>query len=196
VTSPLDRVPTRPVHPIRRWLRLWRVEPVEVVSPLSVDEVEARLAAGLTTRRQVLVGQWGDPDARAVFGRVSRRGVRLTARPRFVRNSWIPVFRGQLVPAGAGCRLVGTIGWHPFTRAFTAVWLTMVTLFLIGTTIGAAVLTAAGHVTADFVPMVLVPAGMLCLGGGLITGAGRAGWRDAAFLRGWLAERLQASGPT
>ena len=33
---------------------------------------------------------------------------------------------------------------------------------------------------------------MLVLGGGLNTGAGRAGWRDADFLRNWLAERLQA----
>jgi hypothetical protein len=194
VTSPVDRAPSRSGHPIRRWFRLWRVEPVEIVSPLCAEAVEARLAAGLTTRRQPLVGQCGDADARVVLGRVSRPRVRLTAQPQFVRNSWSPVFRGQLLPTGAGCRLVGTIGWHPFTRIFTAVWLTIASLFLIGGTVGFAVLVAAGHGIADDVPMVLVPAGMLCLGGGLVTGAGRAGWRDAVFLRSWLAKRLQTVG--
>jgi hypothetical protein len=87
---------------------------------------------------------------------------------------------------------VGRIGWLPFVRIFTAVWLTLVTLFLIGATIGSAVLVATGHGAAGAVPMVLVPAAMLVLGGGLITGAGRAGWRDADFLLGCLAERLQA----
>ena len=86
---------------------------MEISSPLSPEAVEARLAAGLTSRGQLLAGQWGDPDARAVLGRVSRQRVRLTARPRFVRNSWSPVFRGRLLPARAGCRLVGTIEWHP-----------------------------------------------------------------------------------
>jgi hypothetical protein len=90
---------------------------------------------------------------------------------------------------------VGTIGWHPFVRVFTAVWLTFVTLFLIGGTIGFAVLVATGHVTAGDVPLVVIPAVMGSFGGGLVAVAGRAGWRDAAFLRGWLAERLQPSGP-
>ena len=177
---------------IRRWLRLWRVEHVEIVSPLSVEAAESRLTAGVTTRRQLLAGQMGDGDARVVFGRVSPRGVRLNARPRTMRNSWSPVFRGRLVPDGAGCRLLGRIGWLPFVRVFTAVWLTLVALFGIAATIGSAVLVATGHAAAGAVPMVLVPAAMLVLGGGLITGAGRAGWRDADFLRNWLAERLQA----
>jgi hypothetical protein len=60
------------VHAIRRWLRLWRVEPVEISSPLDREVAEARLVAGVTTRRQVLVGEWADPDARVVFGGVSR----------------------------------------------------------------------------------------------------------------------------
>jgi hypothetical protein len=178
----------------RRWLRLWRLEPVEVVSPLSADAVGARLVAGLTTRRHVLMGEVGDAGARLVVGRVSGGRVRLTARPRTVRNSWTPVFRGRLLPADAGCRLVGRIGWLPFVRIFTAFWLTVVALFLVGAIIGSAVLVATGQGVASAVPMVLVPAGMLLLGGGLITRAGRAGWRDAAFLRGWLAERLQTPG--
>ena len=158
MTAPVDRARSRPAHLIGRWLRLWRVEPVEIVSPLSAEAVQARLTAGLTTRRQLFQGQWGDPDARVVLGRVSERRIRLTARPRSVRNSWCPMFRGQLLHAGAGCRLVGTIG-------------------------------------ADDVPLVVIPAVMGSFGGGLVAVAGRAGWRDAAFLRGWLAERLQPSGP-
>jgi hypothetical protein len=76
------------VHAIRRWLRLWRVEPVEISS--------------------------------------------LTSLPRFARNSWSPLLRARLLPAGTGCRLVGTIGWHPFTRGFTAVWLGLASVFLVG----------------------------------------------------------------
>jgi hypothetical protein len=140
------------------------------------------------------VGRWGAADARVVFGRVSRRRVRLTARPRSVRNGWSPTVRGQLLPAGAGCRLVGTIAWRPFTQVFTAIWLTLATLSLIGGTIGFVVLVAGGQVTAGDVPLIAVPALLVCFGGGLVTAAGTAGWRDADFLRGWLAERLQAPG--
>jgi hypothetical protein len=181
------------VHAIRRWLRLWRVEPVEISSPLDREVAEARLVAGVTTRRQVLVGEWADPDARVVFGGVSPRGGRLTSLPRFARNSWSPLLRARLLPAGTGCRLVGTIGWHPFTRGFTAVWLGLASVFLVGGAGGFGVLVAGDRVTAGDVLLSLMPAVLLSFGVGLVAVAGSAGWRDAAFLRGWLAERLQAT---
>ena len=91
-------------------------------------------------------------------------------------------------------RLVGTIGWHPFTRGFTAVWLGLATVFLVGGVVGFGVLVAGDRVTAGDVLVILVPAVLLSFGLGLVAVAGSAGWRDAAFLRGWLAERLQATG--
>jgi hypothetical protein len=189
VKPPVDRAASE--NPVRRWLRLWRVERVEVVSPLSTDAVEARLAAGLTSRRQLLMGPLGNATGRVVSGRVSRQRIRLTARRWSMRNSWSPVFRGQLVPAGAGCRLVGTLGWHRFTRVFTALWLGLVGLFLVGGGLGFVVLVAAGHFVGSDVLLVLVPAGMFCFGAALVAAGGSAGWRDGAFLRGWLAEQLQ-----
>ena len=41
MTPPVDQVSL-----VRRWLRSWRVEHVEIVSPLSADAAECRLAAG------------------------------------------------------------------------------------------------------------------------------------------------------
>jgi hypothetical protein len=119
-------------------------EPVDIPSRLSAEAAEARIVSGLTTRRHLLGGQWGGPDGRVVLGGVSRERLRLTARPGSLRNSWAPTFRGRLFPVGAGCRLVGRIGWHPFTRVFTAVWLTLPGLILIGAT------GTAGWRDADF----------------------------------------------
>jgi hypothetical protein len=87
------------------------------------------------------------------------------------------------------------MGWHPLIKGFTAFWLTGVTLFTLGAAIAVAFLVATGQGIAGDLPIVLVPAAMLGFGSTLVGLAGRAGWRDADFLRGWLAERLQASGP-
>ena len=55
-------------------------------------------------------------------------------------------------------------------------------------------LVAGDRVTAGDVLVILVPTVLLSFGLGLVAVAGSAGWRDAAFLRGWPAERLQATG--
>ncbi|GAB1646463.1 hypothetical protein KRMM14A1259_68860 [Krasilnikovia sp. MM14-A1259] len=159
---------------------------------LPVETVRARLIAGHTSylRAAFMFGGWGE---HRVIGRVGIRRVSLEAVTVGVRNSWRPVMRGHLEPDGTGSRLVGRLGWSPFVRAFSALWLAgVVCVFLVGV-IHAAVSAWSGDVGGEvFVPC-LVSLGFLAFFVGLTAWGIYAGRRDADYLRSWLTDRVQTA---
>ena len=177
---------------IKDWLAEWRNEPMVMVSPLSVDAVRERLAAASTSylRAVFMFGGWG---GYRVVGRVSARRVVLEAAKVGVRNSWRPVLRGHLEPAGTGSRLVGTLGWHPVVKAFTVVWFGAANCVFLGFVVRVVALAWNGDATGDDVLLCLVPLAFIVFFVGLNAWAIRAGRGEAKYLRSWLVERLQSA---
>ena len=181
------------VDGIRRWLRLWPVDRVELTSPLSLAEVQTLLAASIETRRY---GAWragSSVGSHVVVGRLNDRRVRLSANPPGTTNGWNAVLRGELVPLANGCRLSARLGWLPNVRAFTTVWLTAVLSFsLFGVVLLAASL-AHGDGTGGHPPMCLVPLALVAFGVGMIGILGSRGRGNARVLRDWLQQTLRSS---
>ena len=86
---------------MRQWLLLWRVDRIEVISPMSLDEAEAALAASMETRRY---GAWRagpSADSHVITGRIHDRRVRVSANPPGTTNAWNAVLRAELFPLPA-----------------------------------------------------------------------------------------------
>ena len=152
------------------WRRLWHDERVEIASPLSVAEAEARLAAGVTHRLWRL--RWtADVDERVLAGRVSDRGVRLHAqRIGDANTSTRSLLRAQIMPAGHGARLAGRFGLPPELRAVAALMLTVLTVFLV---VGIAA-TVYGIATDTWSPLLIAfVAGPVPVGALLVRWLGR-----------------------
>jgi hypothetical protein len=177
---------------IRRWLLLWRVDRIELTSPLSLDEVEAALAAAVETRRY---GAWrAGPSAgtHVIVGRVRHRRVRLSANPPGTANAWNAVLRAELLAGTAGCRLVGRLGWLPRVRMFCAFWLVCVLAFFVSGVVLLASSAVHGHGTGGHLPMCLGPLALATFFVGLVAFFGLTGRENASFLREWLRQNLRA----
>ena len=162
--------------------RGWWPEQIDLTFPTSVDATVAILAAGVVPRRE-LRGLRTTQD-RVLTGAVQNGRLAVTCtRPR-VHYSWEFILRGRLVPNGTGCRLEGSLGWHPLARLVTVLLLFVVVATVLG-------LFEAGHTTAgSLLPAVAFP--VIYLIG--ITVAGRSADSDTALIRQWLtdAQREQA----
>ena len=174
------------------WLRAWRSEPWEFVSPLFVEEARTRLIEGSTSYlRSALT--FGGGGGFSVIGRVGTTRISLQAVQAGVRNSWRPLLRGRLEPAGTGSRFAGTIGWSPFIRAFSGLWLGGVCCFFLALAGRAAALAWRGEATADAFLICLAPLGFVLFFVALTSWGIHAGRREAEYLRSWMADRLQAA---
>jgi hypothetical protein len=180
---------------VRWWARrLWAHQPVEIWSPLSVQDASARLAANLF-RRWSLTPSLAEPRVPAVAGHVRADRVRLLLARDSSRNSWRPVLRARLEPDGAGCRLVGRIGTVWFARWFTTVW----ALGAAGITVAAVVLGIGAALARTTGGSTVLLVAVVCLVGdgafvALTAVALRSGERDEAALRDWLRRMLEAPG--
>jgi hypothetical protein len=174
------------------WLRAWRSEPVELSTPLPVEAVRERLAAGRGSRWRAgfMVGGGGYH----VVGRVGRRRVALTVVRAGMRNSWMPEVRGRLEATATGSRLVARIGWSPFVKAFSAVWLGVVTAIFLGAAGRAVALAVTGEITAPDALFCLVPLAFMAFFVGLSSWGMWAARDSEAYLRSWLAGRIPADG--
>ncbi|MBB4763295.1 hypothetical protein ACFQFC_03760 [Amorphoplanes digitatis] len=166
---------------------MWRDAPIRIPSSLSPAEAarrltEARTASSFWSARAPLDG------SRIVVGRVSTDEITLTARQAYVRNSWRPVLEARLEPVPGGCELVGTIGWNPLVRMFTAVWLTGAGLLTLGS-----LLAGLTFGTAEALAVTGAGLAMLSFGVALTTFGGRSGRRDGQFLKGWLDRHLSGN---
>jgi hypothetical protein len=103
------------------------------------------------------------------------------------------VIRGSLEPAGTGSRLVGRLGWSPFVKVFSALWLSIVGCAFLGIAIRAVAMAWRGDATGGAFLVGLVPLGFLLLFVGMTAWGTRAGRREAVYLRSWLADRLQTA---
>jgi hypothetical protein len=179
------------VSALGAWWRLWRTEPLEVVSPLQLEVAEERLVAALMTRRR---WTWpgGDPAPLDVLGRVRRHRVRANALRRGGGNSFVPTVRGRLAPAPSGCRFVGRVGLPPSVRVLLVVWLVGVCCFLLGGLIALGLSVARGQGVRDYPVAVLGPAVMLTVFAGGTWQAGRRAWTDTEPLVDWLRRTLEA----
>ena len=183
----------------RRWVRAWwdgwRDEPVVLASPRPLPAVRHRLAAGLTSNFRYAFGFGAGSGGYRIVGSVGDRRLRLQAARVFVRNSWRPLLRGHLAETPTGCRLVGTLGVHPFTKVLGAVWLGGVGLAWLAYVAVAVVQAVVGDwdEAGQVALGTLVPFGFV-LFFLMVNGVGRWLSRgEADYLRAWLADRLQAA---
>jgi hypothetical protein len=181
------------VDGIRRWLRLWHVDRVELTSPLSLAEVQAVLSASVETRRYAAWRAAPSAGSHVLVGRLNDRRVRLSANPPGTTNGWNAVLRGELVPLANGCRLSARLGWLPKVRVFTAVWLSAALSFSLLGVVLLAVSLAHGDGAGGYLPMCLVPVASVAFGVGMVGVLGARGRDNARVLRDWLQLTLRAS---
>lgn len=168
------------------WSGGWRDEQFIITSPMSVEQALRRLNERLDVRQKRTLGDWSRSDIQ-VRGRVDSRSREIVLRASRAgqRNSFRPVLRGQLRPAGAGCQLRCRLGWHPFVRVFSLVWLGGVLLLLL-----------AGLVEAAY-PLALASVLFLLFFVGLVAVAGMAARGEVDYLNTWLRESVsESSTPT
>jgi hypothetical protein len=170
-----------------RWLRLRLLRrPFELASSLSADSALSVLSNNVAPISRFSFG-WGT-GATPYKGNISSFGVRLTNNSG-TRNSWRFVFNGRVNPTKTGCLLAGSIGPAAFVFVFSAIWLSMATLFFVVGTIGFFTDLATGHGLA-LLPLMLVPAAMLVFFLGLTEWAGRIASDEWASMEQWLQELL------
>lgn len=175
---------------MRKWFAAWRYQPVEWVSALPVEEVRERMNMGLTSPFRAVFFYGGSGEHR-LTGHAGRSRVTVAAGRAGVRNSWGPVLRGRLEPAGSGCRLAGKIGWHPAVWALSAVWLGgVLCAFVVLAALGVATVLM-GDADGGLLLAALVPVGMTAFFVAIITWGIRAARPDETYLRSWAADRLQ-----
>jgi hypothetical protein len=169
---------TRVYNPPEAMLDIvFRGRRLEFASPLSVEELSARLA------REVTAAVWRVTDTRTqtfegAFADGRFRMVRLVHG----RNSFRPLIEGQLVPLPAGTRIDVRLRLHPFVVIFCAILLAVgATLFRI--------------VAADPEARAAVPPPLIALGAAavcaLVAGVAAAEARTATRL---LAALFEAPG--
>ena len=176
---------------VRNWLRAWRSQPLEFVSPLPVQAVRERLVVGRTSylRAFSMLGGGGY----VVVGRVGTRRISLEAAKLGVRNAWRPVMRGRLEPTGTGCRFVGTIGVSPFVKAFSGLWLGGMICAFFGFVAVVGVRAVRGEATGGDFLSCLVPPSMTAIFVALTAWGTLVDRGEATYLRSWLADRLQTA---
>jgi hypothetical protein len=163
-------------------------------SSLPVLTAVEQLADGLTSSRGLIVyGMamgWG---SRIVVGEVSQRHLRLRAMRLGVRNSFIPVLRGELTSASDGCLLIGTIGWDPAVRVVIYLMVSVWAVFFLTGVVGSVGLAALGEAASarGMLPFAAGTVGLAVFFVGLLAVGGWLGRRDEEFLRDWLSVRLQ-----
>ena len=181
---------------VRHWLDGWRGVPIDVRSPLPLDQALDRLRAAAPSRWRpsvTLNPNW--LGNRRVKVRVTDHHVRLEVRNPAIRNSWQPIARCTLEPDGPGCRLLGTLRARWAVLAFSAFWLTGVGLAALVSFLATLVTLVTGdfHDAAPAATVLGATTGMAAFGV-LLFGFGFAlGRRDATFLHAWLTEHLQAA---
>lgn len=163
-----------------------------LVSPLPLQTVRARLIEGRTSYLRAAFA-FGGGGGYHVVGHVGARRVSLQAVKVGVRNSWRPVMRGRLEPEQSGSRFVGRLGWSPFVKAFSALWLGAVTCFFLGLLIRALAMAWAGEATGVAFLICLAPLGFVFFFAGLTTWGTLAGRGEAMILRSWLEDRLKTA---
>jgi hypothetical protein len=178
------------VELIRLWLRPWRTDPVDLTSPMALDDAEAALATALETPA---TAARADPitTPRVVVGWVRHRRIRAWATPPGIGYSWNSMLRARLESAPEGSRLIGRLGCSPTERVFSAVLMACAVALSVS---GLVLLTrseAHGHGTGGYLPLYLGPVAFMAFFVGLIGVQGSAGRKNAQFLLGWLARTLR-----
>jgi hypothetical protein len=176
------------------WISSWRNEPVELQSPLPVDVARQRLR----TERNSFFLQRPTADGGntrfRVTGHVGAHRISLQADAMGGRNSWRPVLRAHLEPTGTGSRLSGTLGWHPWTKVLSAVWMAIAGISLLDVLVHAAAVMSTGDITAagEGLLLCLIPLSLAAFLIGAMTWGARSGRAEALILRLWLADRIHS----
>ena len=166
------------------WWRLWRDKPVRIQSGLAPAAAAARLNAAKDSWWKARTAGRGIQ----IVGRASHGSVRLrTLRP-WMRNAWSPVLRARIVQAPGGCELLGSLGWPPAVRVFTALWLLAVDCFALTGMVStvAAVVRGRWSVVGGLLGFTAMTLAMAAFGVLLVTIAGWVGHRDTHVLLNWL----------
>lgn len=181
------------------WTSSWRSTQIIVASPMSVATASATLASEVTGYGSLLAQSFSfGLGPRVVTGRVNGDYVRIQALRPGMRNSWRPRFEGRLYPTERGCQLVGDLGMIPFVKAFSVLWLGGVGVFFVIGVVGFLGRLFQGNPSKGLplLGFAAVAVGFAVFFVALTALGTSMGRKDEAFLREWLAERLQErSGP-
>jgi hypothetical protein len=81
-----------------------------------------RIEAGVDPERFSLWALSGYAGGKALLGKFSEDRFRLRVR-RSYKNSFAPLFYGEIQSHDEGAQISGSFRLHPFTRVFTGIWL-------------------------------------------------------------------------
>ncbi|MBB4636861.1 hypothetical protein [Longimicrobium terrae] len=99
------------------------------------------------------------------------------------KNSYLPRIHGRLEPRAQGSRLAATMSMHPFTIAFSAVWLAAALVIAV---------LAVPNLIREKNPLAIIPVGMIVFMYAMMS---VGFWVEAGIARRRLAEILHASTP-
>jgi hypothetical protein len=110
---------------LRAVSRPFRSTEVRIPSPLAPDALLSKIREGVDDKGFSLFAPWGSGADKPLVAKVQGRRLQLQKRIGY-RNSFVPLFRGEVVPGEAGGALVrGEIGMHPVVVAFLSVWIAL-----------------------------------------------------------------------
>jgi hypothetical protein len=127
---------------------------------------------------------------------VSGGYVRLEAGTPGLRNSWRPTAHCRLDPDSAGSRLTGRLRTPVPVLLPMTIWLSLAVVFFLVALASTVVTLAIGDFHDAGTAATVTGVGtIVAVVGGALIGAGNAfGRKDADFLLGWLADRLEDTG--
>jgi hypothetical protein len=166
--------------------------PVDIGSPLTVDQAAERLRADLPRRSLWLTAE--PVTIPRITGRVDGDRVELVPYNQMYRNPFRPTFRGRLAPDGDGSRLVGVL--EPDRALVVAAALALVGLAALATVlliVDVILSLAAGDLAnaGGAAIAATVTTGAMLFGGLVRKALSAAGARSGDYLIAWVTERLR-----
>jgi RHS repeat-associated protein len=179
--------------------RIGRPEPMKIVSALPPPEALRRLADGIGQSDRHVTSPY-DPQIRVIRGYVTPQRVRLYVTGVVVnRNSWRPVFEGQISPSDAGgSELTGNLAIPSAVVVVMYMFIAIGSLFFLIGLIGTVVSLAGGRLHAAELPAAMAAGAVVLIAFAVtlsVFGA-RQGGADGQRLSAWLRAALVAEPET
>jgi hypothetical protein len=96
--------------------------PLVLYSDFNPDECERRLRGSIDFQQPTMFGFSGYRGSKPFVGEVAGKQFHVLQRVRSNRNSFPPVFTGELQPQGMGTRLAGTFDLEPTSKIATCLF--------------------------------------------------------------------------
>jgi hypothetical protein len=143
-------------------MRLFPFEHLVVRTSLTEIEIVEKLESSIEPKRLLRIF---DFDHKPYQGKIEDHSFS-TERIISYRNSSLPQIKGTIEPEIGGCKIEMTMSLHPFAALFTALWVSILGLTMVGTLISG---IQSGNLLSFW--ELLPTAGMIIFGYGLTLGA-------------------------